>query len=89
MARPPKIKKVQNHVSVDFAPAVPICLEQILVVPEELEAIRLHDSLCLQQKESARQMNISQPTFHRLLTSARRKIADALINNKRIIIEPA
>ena len=32
-------------------------------------------------------MNISQPTFHRLVLSARKKIADAIINGKAIRIE--
>ncbi|MCX8194099.1 MAG: DUF134 domain-containing protein [Candidatus Pacearchaeota archaeon] len=29
-------------------------------------------------------MNISQPTFHRLIREARKKIADAIVNNKII-----
>jgi hypothetical protein len=32
-------------------------------------------------------MNISRPTFQRILASARRKIADALLNGKAITIE--
>ena len=32
-------------------------------------------------------MNISQPTFHRIVLSARKKIADAIINGKAIKIE--
>ena len=32
-------------------------------------------------------MKISQPTFHRLLLSARKKIADAIVNGKAIKIE--
>jgi len=32
-------------------------------------------------------MNISQPTFHRLVLSARKKIADAIVNGKAIKIE--
>jgi len=35
----------------------------------------------------SKKMNISQPTFHRLVLSARRKIADAIINGKAIKIE--
>lgn len=90
MARPKKLRKIQkNQECVDFSPAIPICLEQNLLAPEELESIRLHDALGLEQKEAAKQMNISQPTFHRIIASARRKIADALVNNKRIIISPA
>lgn len=32
-------------------------------------------------------MNISPPTFHRVLLSARKKIADAMVNGKAIRIE--
>ena len=32
-------------------------------------------------------MNISQPTFHRLVLSARRKIADSIVNGKALKIE--
>jgi hypothetical protein len=41
----------------------------------------------LQQEECAQRMHVSRPTFHRVLRSARRKIADALINGKAIRIE--
>lgn len=32
-------------------------------------------------------MNISQPTFHRVLSSARKKLAEAIVNSKAIKIE--
>jgi predicted DNA-binding protein (UPF0251 family) len=32
-------------------------------------------------------MGISQPTFHRLILSARKKIADAIVNGKAIKIK--
>ncbi len=53
---------------------------------DELEAIRLKDLKKLTQEEAANRMGVSQPTFHRLLTSARKKIAEALIEGKNIII---
>ena len=53
---------------------------------EELESIRLKDLEGLNQEESAKKMNVSQPTFNRILSSARRKIADALVNGKSIKI---
>ncbi len=54
--------------------------------PEECEAIRLKDYKGMSQSECAESMGISQPTFHRLLGSARKKIADGLINGKSINI---
>ena len=60
--------------------------EAVLTV-EEFEAVRLKDLEGFDQSECAAMMEISQPTFHRLVTSARRKIADALTHGKTIKIE--
>ena len=49
--------------------------------------MRLKDLESLEQEECAQKMKISQPTFHRLILSARKKIADAIINGKAIKIE--
>ena len=62
-------------------------LEEIVLTVDEFEAVRLKDLLGLEQEEAAKQMDISQPTFHRLISSARRKIADAIVNGKAIKIE--
>jgi predicted DNA-binding protein (UPF0251 family) len=62
-------------------------LEEVQLLVEEAEAIRLKDFEKLEQEESAQKMNISQSTFSRLLDSARQKIADALLNGKAIRIE--
>jgi len=61
--------------------------EEIILTVDELESIRLKDLMRIEQEEAAKKMNISQPTFHRLITSARKKIADALVNGKAIRIE--
>jgi uncharacterized protein len=62
-------------------------LEKIHLFLSEFEAIRLKDYEQLDQQTCAEEMQISQPTFHRLLLSARRKVGDALINGKAIAIE--
>lgn len=54
---------------------------------EEYEAIRLADHLGLNHIDSALKMNISRPTFTRILNGARKKIADAIILSKVFIIE--
>ncbi|MFH1182373.1 MAG: DUF134 domain-containing protein [Candidatus Woesearchaeota archaeon] len=59
-------------------------LEEVILAVEELEALRLKDFTRLEQEEAAAKMGISQPTFHRLLLSARKKIADALVNGKAL-----
>ncbi|NYB51434.1 MAG: DUF134 domain-containing protein [Methanobacteriaceae archaeon] len=60
--------------------------EPIKITIDEFEALRLRDYHDIQQKRSAEIMGISQPTFHRTLTSARKKISKALIEGKTIII---
>lgn len=72
-----------------FKPAgVPLReLVEVAVGVEEMEAIRLRDIEGLEQEECAKMMAVSRPTFHRVLASARRKVADALTNGKALRIE--
>jgi predicted DNA-binding protein (UPF0251 family) len=62
-------------------------LEESTLTIDELEAVRLKDLEGLEQEQSAKKMKISQPTFNRLLNSARKKIADALVNGKALKIQ--
>lgn len=62
-------------------------LEEVVLGNDEIEAIRLKDLLGLSQGEAAKEMHISQPTFHRLVLTARQKIADAFVNGKAVRIE--
>jgi predicted DNA-binding protein (UPF0251 family) len=62
-------------------------LKRISLAVDELEAIRLKDLELLEQERAATTMNVSQPTFHRILESAHKKVADALVNGKAIGIE--
>jgi len=61
-------------------------LEIINLSYEEMEAIRLYELENLDQKKCAEKMNTSSSTFQRILNSAYKKIADALINGKAIEI---
>ncbi|MCR4440852.1 MAG: DUF134 domain-containing protein [Peptococcaceae bacterium] len=90
MPRPPKWRRVEYEPQVTyFKPAgVPKWqLEELVLGLEEVEAIRLKDLEGLEQEEGAERMNISRPTFQRILTTARAKLADAVINGKAIRIE--
>ena len=89
MPRPHKCRRVAFAPEVTyFKPAgVPLrSLEEVQISVEELEAIRLKDLEGLEQEECAEKMNISRPTFQRVLGSARRKIADALLDGKAMRI---
>lgn len=62
-------------------------LEEVVLGHDEIEAMRLKHFLGLSQEEAAGRMNISQPTFHRLLSSACEKITDVIVNGKALRIE--
>ncbi|MBT3297685.1 DUF134 domain-containing protein [archaeon] len=62
-------------------------LEEICITKDELEALRLKDCEELDQNSAAEKMEISQPTFHRTILSARKKISEALVKGKAIRIE--
>lgn len=62
-------------------------LEETVLTIDEFEAMRLKDLEGLEQETAAGRMAVSQPTFHRILSSARAKIADAIVNGKAIRID--
>ena len=53
---------------------------------EEYEAMRLYDVDGLDQAQAAEMMNISRPTFGRIIASAHKKVAEALAYGKAIQI---
>jgi len=65
----------------------PGSVEENVLKLEELEAVRLKDLEGLEQEDCAGRMEVSRPTFQRILIAAREKIADSLINGKSIRIE--
>lgn len=90
MSRPPKCRRVEFVPRLTyFKPAgVPIRdLTEVTLTIEELEAIRLKDLGGLEQEACAERMGVSRPTYHRILTSARQKVAEALIKGKAIKVE--
>ena len=89
MVRPFKRRFIRfNPNVVYFKPrAVPLSLlEEVDLNRDELEALRLCDYKNLEQTEAAEKMKISQSTLQRILTSARQKVAEALIEGKAIKI---
>ena len=61
-------------------------LEMVELTAEEVEALRLRNIGELEQEEAAKKMNTSQSTFQRILSSAYKKITEALIEGKAIKI---
>jgi len=62
-------------------------LPEIILTLDEIEAIRLADLNGMYQEQAAKCMNVSRPTFGRIIDSAHKKIADALVNGKVLKIE--
>lgn len=88
MPRPRRFRRIFKEPSVQsFIPDKNDVNEYcpLKITLEEFEAIRLRDYQEIQQKKAADIMDISQPTFHRTLSSARKKITRALVEG--IIIQ--
>ncbi len=58
--------------------------EQVELLYEEYEAIKLADYDCLNHETASQIMGVSRPTFARIHESARRKIAKALVEVRDI-----
>ncbi len=90
MVRPRKIRRIRSNPSVlYFKPrGIPLkSLEEEILSTDEIEALRLYHVNDLDQISSALRMNISQSTFHRLIQSAEKKLAQAIIQGKAIRID--
>jgi len=89
MVRPRLCRKIGfNPNIIYFKPqGVPMReLEIVELTTEEVEALRLRNIDDLEQEEAAKKMNTSQSTFQRILSSAYKKMTDALIKGKAIKI---
>lgn len=60
--------------------------ETVTMTIDEFETIRLMDCAGLTQEEAGTQMNVARTTVTSVYESARRKIADCLLNGKRLAI---
>jgi len=89
MPRPKLCRRIRFNPNITyFKPqGVPMReLEIVELTAEEIESYRLRHINDMEQQEAAKKMNTSQSTFQRILSSAYKKIADALINGKAIKI---
>ena len=90
MARPKKCRCIKSRPNaIYFKPrGIPLTeLEEISISLDEFEAIRLSDYEGLYHEDSAGKMEISRPTFSRILNEAHRKIAECLVKGKALRIE--
>jgi len=60
--------------------------DEVFLTLDEFEAIRLAFHEGMYQEQAASMMNVSRPTFGRIIESAQYKIADFLVNGKHLKI---
>ncbi|NTU53846.1 MAG: DUF134 domain-containing protein [Chlorobiaceae bacterium] len=65
----------------------PSRLQNVVLSVDEVESLRLADFEGLYQADAAEKMKVSRQTFGRIIKSARKKVAEALVGGKTICIE--
>lgn len=90
MARPVSPRNITGRpVARLFKPGGVPAVGQVPMGIDEFEAVRLADLEALEHEQAARRMGISRQTFGRVLASARRKLAQALVLGQALRIEGA
>ena len=92
MPRPPKCRTITGFPgAASFKPAgIPARnLEEVVITIDEFEALRLADHEGLYHEDAAASMGISRQTFGNILTEARKKTAECLVQGKALRIEGA
>src|SRR5512137_2965780 len=90
MVRPINCRRVGSMPQSDyFKPrGIPLpLLEEVVLTVDEFEAVRLADLESLYQEQAAEKMKVSRPTFGRIIESAHKKVAEALVQGKALKIE--
>ena len=87
MARPVRCRRIE-HLPVyrSFSPDDIVATENVQMTVDEYEALRLLDGEGLTQEACAARMNIARTTVTAIYESARKKVADALVHGKRLLI---
>lgn len=89
MARPLNTRQIRRGLNErTFKPrGVPMSdLELVTLTLDGLEALRLADLEGLYQEEAAQRMGVSRATFARVLATARKTVAEALVHGKAVEI---
>lgn len=87
MPRPVRCRKICNRPNfIEFSPKKSGNEEMVELTLDEFEVIRLVDLENQTHEQCAKQMEISRTTVTEIYESARKKIADCLVNGKRLVI---
>ena len=90
MPRPRNCRRIEKKPASNYYKprGIPLSvLELVALTYDEIEAVRLADLEDMYQEQAAEKMNVSRQTFGRIIESAHKKIADALVNGKALSIE--
>ena len=87
MSRPIRCRRIEQLPTYrSFSPDDVEPVESIIMSLDEFETLRLLDNEGLTQESCASKMNISRTTVTAIYDRARRKVAQALVNGKRLMI---
>ena len=87
MPRPVRCRKIERMpLFRSFSPDDIAASETVRMTVDEYEALRLLDDEGLTQEACADRMNVARTTVTAIYDSARKKIADALVHGKRLLI---
>jgi len=87
MPRPKRCRRICSYPAHwSFAPEDGTCDETVLRMLDEYETIRLIDHEKMTQEECAAAMGVSRATVTSIYESARFKVADAIVNGKKLRI---
>lgn len=89
MPRPIQPRRVQSKPELRGLKPLGVPMDELEIIPfalDELEALRLADCEGLYQEEAATRMAISRPTYQRLLSKARAKVASVLFEQKALVV---
>ncbi|WP_070966978.1 DUF134 domain-containing protein [Vibrio sonorensis] len=90
MARPKKPRRLCTQTKYScFKPnGIPMGeLDQIELLRDELEALRLCDQDGMSQVEAAKQMQVSRQTFGNIVKTARLKVATSIVKGQALFIQ--
>ncbi len=87
MARPQRCRRICREPEYPgFTPDGVPCVNTVVLSVDEFEALRLVDYERMTHGQCAARMDISRTTVTEICESARRKVADSLVNGKRLVI---
>lgn len=88
MARPTRCRRVCHlPENFEFHPICETAASPVVLTLDEFETIRLIDKEGLSQKECGAQLEVGRTTAQRIYENARKKLADALVSGRPLIIE--